>query len=365
MNKKLYALSLSSLFFSASYNILLPELPKYLIQIGGSNYLGYIILFFTISALVSRPLSGSLSDRRGGKFTILIGILVSILINFSYPYFTTVFGFLLLRFFHGFSTGFAPTGYTFFTKNNFKEQGKAISFQTAFFAAGMAIGPMLSSYITDNFGMNSLFYSGSLLGILALVFILPLKEEVPLSKPATNKAIIDFGVWRPATIMFWVYLSFGILLISSSIIALELGFKNKGIFYFCFTVSTIAIRLIVKDKFKENSLKKLFTIATTLLIIASLLFAFWSNKYGFILASLLYGAAMAIFVPGLNLWIFKKNSGEDGKAIATLYIFMELGIGLGAFLIGALIVKYQSSFSYVYACYSLMSVFLYSLFRKL
>ena len=72
-NAHLWLLSMSSLLFSASYNILLPELPVYLIGIGGESYLGFIILLFTISALLARPLSGRLSDSKGGKFTIYIG----------------------------------------------------------------------------------------------------------------------------------------------------------------------------------------------------------------------------------------------------------------------------------------------------
>ena len=99
---------MSSLLFSASYNILLPELPVYLIGIGGESYLGFIILLFTISALLARPLSGRLSDSKGGKFTIYIGLCVTLLVNLLYPWVTFISGFRLLRFLHGFSTGFAP-----------------------------------------------------------------------------------------------------------------------------------------------------------------------------------------------------------------------------------------------------------------
>ena len=363
MYKKLYALSLSSLFFSASYNILLPELPKYLINIGGKEYLGFIILLFTIAALVSRPFSGFLSDQKGGKFVIAVGVLVSLGINLLYPIFPNVFGFLLLRFVHGFSTGFAPTGYTYFAKNNFSDKGKAISIQTAFYTSGMAIGPLFSSYITENFGIEYLFYAGSALALLSMLLVLPLKEirnreKQPISTHEKSKSLIDFKIWKPAVCMFWVYLSFGILLIASPLIVEKIGFENKGAFFFFFTISTIVSRLILSNQFHQSKLPKLLQIASFLLILSSLFFGIWQEKIGFISASLLYGFAMGIFVPALNLWTINSNSGEDGKAISTLYIFMELGIGIGAFLIGALIVKYESAFKIVNISYLILSIFI-------
>lgn len=366
MNKKLYLLSFSSLLFSASYNILLPELPTYLINLGGEDYLGYIILLFTAAALISRPFSGKLSDKKGGKYAIIIGIFVSLIINILYPSCTTVLGFLMLRFLHGFSTGFAPTGYTYFAKNNFKNQGKAISIQTAFYAAGMAVGPLLSSYITDAFGINILFYTAAGLGIMAMLLLALLKETIiaPNNSVKKSRSLIDYKVWKPALSIFWVYLSFGILLIGSPLISSKIGFTNKGVFFFCFTLATIVSRIILRNKFEQSNIKALLYKATFLLFSSALCFALWHDKIGFISASLLFGFAMGIFVPALNLWALNKNSGEDGKAISTLYIFMELGIGIGAFIIGKVITKYSDSFSIIFLGYALLSLFMLKLVKN-
>tara|TARA_R110002049_G_scaffold52783_5_gene147349 strand:+ start:4713 stop:5861 length:1149 start_codon:yes stop_codon:yes gene_type:complete len=356
-NAHLWLLSMSSLLFSASYNILLPELPVYLIGIGGESYLGFIILLFTISALLARPLSGRLSDSKGGKFTIYIGLFVTLLINLLYPWVTFISGFLLLRFLHGFSTGFAPTGYTFYAKGNFKNRGKAISIQSAFYSAGMAVGPMFSSWIHTKFGMDYVFYSGAFLGLLAFLMILPLKEKTTEVVRTNEKSNlwIDIQVWRQSLVMFWVFLGFGILLVSSSLRSISLGFQNNGIFFIFFTLSTILIRLIIKNRIDVLPLKQLLIYGTILLIISSGLFSIWSHKIAFVLASIVYGAAMGIFIPSLNLWVLNDNAGADGKALSTLYIFMELGIGLGSLLIGKLIIGFQSAFMLVFLVYGIIS----------
>ena len=356
-NAHLWLLSMSSLLFSASYNILLPELPVYLIGIGGESYLGFIILLFTISALLARPLSGRLSDSKGGKFTIYIGLCVTLLINLLYPWVTFISGFLLLRFLHGFSTGFAPTGYTFYAKGNFKNRGKAISIQSAFYSAGMAVGPMFSSWIHTKFGMDYVFYSGAFLGLLAILMILPLKEKTTEVVRTNEKSNlwIDIQIWRQSLVMFWVFLGFGILLVSSSLRSISLGFQNNGIFFIFFTLSTILIRLIIKNRIDVLPLKQLLIYGTVLLIISSGLFSIWSHKIAFVLASIVYGAAMGLFIPSLNLWVLNDNAGADGKALSTLYIFMELGIGLGSLLIGKLIIGFQSAFMLVFLVYGIIS----------
>lgn len=356
-NNSLWLLSVSSLLFSASYNILLPELPVYLIGIGGESYLGFIIFLFTLSALLARPLSGRLSDSKGGKFTIYIGLSVTLLVNLLYPWVTFVSGFLILRFVHGFSTGFAPTGYTFFVKSNFKNLGKAISIQTAFYSAGMAVGPMFSSWIHSEFGMDYVFYAGAYMGLLALLLILPINEKrkQDINTIPNSKSWIDIGIWRQSLIMFWIFLGFGILLVSSSLQSISLGFQNNGIFFILFTISTILIRLIIKNKIDALPLKHLLIYGTILLIFASAAFSIWNHKISFILGSLLYGAAMGIFIPSLNLWVLSRNSGADGKALSTLYIFMEIGIGLGSLLIGKMIINFQSAFMWVFLIYGIMS----------
>ncbi|MFB0908979.1 MAG: MFS transporter, partial [Spirosomataceae bacterium] len=103
-------LCLSSFLFFASFNMLIAELPDYLTSLGGEDYKGLIISLFTVTAGLSRPFSGRLTDRIGRVPVMAFGSLVCFVCGFFYPLVTTVYPFLLLRLVHGFSTGFKPTG---------------------------------------------------------------------------------------------------------------------------------------------------------------------------------------------------------------------------------------------------------------
>jgi MFS family permease len=103
-------LCISSFLFYASFNMIIPELPGYLVRLGGADYKGLIIGLFTLTAGLSRPVSGKLADKVGRIPVMMFGAVVCFVCGFLYPVLGSVAGFLLLRFIHGLSTGFTPTG---------------------------------------------------------------------------------------------------------------------------------------------------------------------------------------------------------------------------------------------------------------
>ena len=76
---------------------MIPELPDYLTSLGGSEYKGYIIWLFTLSAAISRPFSGRLADTIGRIPVMVFGAGVCFILGFIYPAVGTIFGFLQLQ----------------------------------------------------------------------------------------------------------------------------------------------------------------------------------------------------------------------------------------------------------------------------
>ncbi|MEP3386364.1 MAG: MFS transporter, partial [Flavobacteriaceae bacterium] len=208
---KFMLICMSSLFFSASYNMLIPELPSYLSSLGGTQYIGLIIALFTLTAGISRPFSGKLTDTIGRKPVMVFGAMVCLICGCFYPIFTTLYGFLLLRLLHGFSTGFTPTAASTFVSDVVPEErlGEAMGIQGIAFGTGLALGPALGSLIKLNFSYSILFYSSSLMAFLALVLIFNLKETLPQKRSFTfqllrisKKDIIAKEALPPAIITF-------------------------------------------------------------------------------------------------------------------------------------------------------------------
>ncbi|MEY4805425.1 MAG: hypothetical protein RL331_1951 [Bacteroidota bacterium] len=110
--KDFWLLSFSMFFFMLSFNLILPEMNGFISSLGGSGVKGSIIFLFSIAAGLSRPFAGKLADLIGRKRSVFIGLAIAILASLSYAWVGALTIFFALRFAHGLSAGFAPTGAT-------------------------------------------------------------------------------------------------------------------------------------------------------------------------------------------------------------------------------------------------------------
>ncbi|MGX1928305.1 MFS transporter [Flagellimonas sp. 2504JD4-2] len=343
-NLRFGLLCLSSLLFSSSYNMLIPELPGYLSGLGGSKYIGLIIALFTLTAGFSRPFSGLLTDKIGRKPVMIFGASVCIICGFLYPVLTTVAGFLFLRLVHGFSTGFTPTAIAAYVADVVPAQrwGEAFGIQGVFFTCGLALGPAIGSTIKLHYSYDVLFHSSSAMALLSIVLIYRLRETLVNKKQfalsmlkISSRDIISLEVMTPAVITFLSYFAFGMVLTLIPDWSDYLGIRNKGSFFIVFTIASLTIRFLA-GKVSDRMGRKIVTITGLFMLCCALvLMAFYQTTNGLMVAAALYGLAAGILSPALNAWTVDLSPEDQrGKGIATMFIALEAGIGLGALLCG-------------------------------
>lgn len=345
---------LSSMLFSASYNMLIPELPTYLSSLGGADYKGFIISLFTLTAGLSRPISGQLIDTIGRKPVLIIGTFVCIICGFLYPILGTVSGFLLLRLFHGFSTGFSPTSMMTYVSDVVPNNrlGEALGWQGLFFGIGLALGPALGNFIKMYYSFDVLFYCSSLVAFISLALIMNLKETLIAKKSFTfqtlkisKHAIFAPEAIPPAVVTFLTYLAFGMILTLIPDWSEHLGIAYKGLFFIIFTISSLLIRLIAGKLSDNYGRVPLIFIGLVILLISLMIMGYFQTISGLMMASVAYGIAMGILSPALNAWtVDLSNPEHKGRAIATMFIGLEAGIGFGALLSG---IYYQNIISHI------------------
>jgi len=177
--KNFWLLCISMFFFMTGFNLIMPELNQFITKLGGEGQKGLVITLFTISAGLSRPFSGKLADTIGRKKVIYIGTICSIIVSVLYPLSTTVFFFLFLRFLHGFSAGFAPTGATALitdiTPSN--KRGTAMGIWGTFISLGIGAGQSVGSWICLKFGFNILFMSAAICSIISILLFYEVHES--------------------------------------------------------------------------------------------------------------------------------------------------------------------------------------------
>ncbi|WP_291090905.1 MFS transporter [Empedobacter sp. UBA7494] len=335
---------LSSLLFSASFNMMIPELPAYLSSMGGAEYKGFIIALFTLTAGISRPFSEKLTDKVGRVPIMAVGSIVCFVCGILYPVLTTVSGFLFLRLVHGFSTGFKPTATAAYIADIIPRErwGEALGLHGICFSIGMAIGPALGSTITLYTSINVMFFTSSFFALLSILILFNMKETLQ------NKQKFSFGLLKilkqdvfakealpAALITFLSYVAYGSILTLIPDWTEHLGFQNKGVFFMVFTISSMMVRFFAGKISDQKGRVLVIKLGLVLLIIALVLLASIDAKIGLILGGLMYGISTGILSPALNAWTIDfSKPDERGKAMATMYIAMEAGIGLGALCAG-------------------------------
>ena len=347
---------LSSFLFSASFNMLIPELPAYLTGLGGAEYKGLIIALFTLTAAISRPFSGKLTDTIGRVPVMAVGSLVCFVCGFLYPILTSISGFLFLRLIHGFSTGFKPTATAAYVADLVPagKWGEAMGVHGVCFSTGLAIGPAIGSAITNNFSINILFYCSSLFALLSIVILANMKETLANKQrfkaghlKIKKQDIIEWQVLPAALIVLWSYISYGVILTVISDWSKHLGTSNKGLFFMVFTLSSLLIRFVagkVSDRYGRTLILK---ISLALLLISLLWIALANSSL--MCASAVYGVASGMLSPSVTAWtIDLSKPGQRGKAVATMYIFMEVGIGFGALLAGSMFISDVSTIPHIF-----------------
>lgn len=356
--------------------MIIPELPSYITSLGGAEYKGLIISLFTITAMISRPFSGKIADKVGRIPVMLIGISVCVGISLLYPLLTSVSGFLLLRLVHGFSTGFSPTGATAYLSDIIPQhkRGEAMGLLgtagTVGMAAGLAIGPSIS----NDFGLDVMFYCSSFMAVLSIAFLMGIKETLPVRQKFSTQVfkihkrdLFEPKVLVPCLVMMLTTYAYGAVFTVVPDFCQYLGIENKGTPFVFLTIFSLSIRLLAGKASDKYGRRKIVILSTLIIAAAMLVLALSTTPLMLITAIAMYGLAQGMTSPTLLAWATDLSDEKHrGRGIASLYIFMELGIGVGAFISGFIYANNADNFFVTFLTCSLLAItaFVYLLFLK-
>lgn len=311
---------------------------------GGAAYKGYIIGLFTLTAGLSRPFSGRLTDTIGRVPVMAVGSLVCFVCSLLYPMLTTVAGFLLLRLFHGFSTGFKPTATAAYIADviPFNRWGEAMGIHGLCFSTGLAIGPAIGGLITAHYNINFLFYASALFALSSIIILMNLKETHPQKQrfrfsllKIKWKDVLEPLVLPAAIVTFLGYISYGAVLTLIPDWSAHLGITNKGTFYVVFTVSSLLVRLVAGRLSDSRGRIFVLRIAFVLIVIPVAILGFASSAALLLTGTFLYGIGSGLFSPASSAWTADLSDElHRGRGMATMYIALEAGIGFGAMVAG-------------------------------
>lgn len=351
-------LCVSNFLFSASFTMMIPELPGYLTHIGGQDYKGLIISLFTLMAGISRPFSGKLTDTVGRVPVMIFGSLVCVVCSFSYTLFAGVAVFLLLRFVHGFSTGFKPTATSAYGADVVHEsrRGEAIGILTMGYTVGMSLGPLIGSFLVDHYSYNGMFYASSAFALGSVAILYNIKETLPnpqkfrlhILRLKPNELFVKTAI-KPAVILLLLSFASGCTLTLSPDLSENLGLHNKGIFFAIYTTTSLLVRIFAGKSSDKYGRIPVLIISSCTLVLAMTILSFAHSQWMLFIGSAIFGLSWGMNGPTITAWtVDLAQPAMRGRAVASMYIALEAGIGIGAFVCAEIYNNLPANFLYAF-----------------
>ncbi len=347
--------------------MILPELPGYLSSLGGEEHKGLIVSFFAVTAMISRPFSGKLADTIGRVPVMVMGSVVCLICSACYPILASVSGFLVLRLIHGFSTGFTPTGQAGFISDliPMERRGEAMGLLGTAGAIGMAAGPAVGGLLANRFGLEVMFYCSSACALIAASITLSLNETLAGRQrfsihhlKISRNDLFEPRVWVPCLIMALTVYSFGAIFTVLPDFGEFVGIRNKGLLFTYFTAGSLLVRLLGGKASDIYGRQAVLRVSVVVMVVAMLVIAYAATSAQLILGVTVYGIAHGVTSPTLLAWATDLSPAKrKGRGVASLYILMEFGIGVGAFLSGLIYSNDTSRFDSTFlVCAALATV---------
>ncbi|MHA2098574.1 MAG: MFS transporter [Candidatus Kariarchaeaceae archaeon] len=197
---KLSTASFQMLFFAVfidlfGFGIIIPILPVLAVdKFGASGFeYGLILAFYSLMQFLFAPFWGSLSDRRGRRPIILIGLGGSSIGFALFAFATNLYMIYLARIVAGIFTSATLTVANAYIADTTspKERGAAYGKITAAFGLGFAIGPGVGGLLADSnlFGLSGQMITGLFSAGLALINLIGAIFTIPESLTVENLAL--------------------------------------------------------------------------------------------------------------------------------------------------------------------------------
>ncbi len=345
-------ITLGNLFIFLGFQMLLPIMPVFALELGGTEaWAGMVTGIFTLASVIMRPITGRLLDRQGRKGVYLGGLLLFFLCMVAYHWVPGIVFLLLLRFIHGFGWGASSTASSTIATDIIPKarMGEGMGYFGLTGTLAMAVGPALSLGLAGRYGYNTVFTIATASVVIALVFALLIRYQEPEGRAnpdlANKQSIFEKTALRPGVTIAFITMSYGGVVSFIALYAAQRQVENIGLF---FTVYAIAL-MISRPVFGKLSDRKGYSFAILPGMIgvsgAMLLLFFAHTLAGFVVAGFIYGLGFGALQPALQAMAVRNvPPSRRGAANATFFLGFDLGIGVGAMLWGAVaeLVGYQA-----------------------
>ena len=304
---------------------------------------------FVLGTLVARLFAGRSIEQVGRKKMLYIGFISLLITTLLYFIVNGLMFLYVIRFLHGAALGIASTATATIVANiiPIERRGEGIGYYALSTTLAAAIGPFLGMFINQHANFNMNFVLCTILIVFSFVTSLFLDvPKVELSKEQLEKMKeFKFGNFFEAKaipisiISAFIGLGYSGVLSFLTSYSIEIHLVDVASFFFVFYAAAILVSRPFTGRWFDTKGEN-FVMYPAFLLFAVGLFMISQVHQGFflLLAGVFVGFGYGTFTSSAQA-ISIKVSPKERMALAssTYFIFADVGIGIGPFLLGFLI----------------------------
>ena len=343
LNRSFALLWVGSLAFYGSFQLLITALPLYARGLGATDaQIGLILGLFAGAAMLARLPVGHVLDTRGRVPVLLFGAVVFAVSSAGYGLATGLSALLAIRLLHGvgmasFNTA-APTLAVDVAPSRLR--GTALSLNSAASLIASGIGPAAGVAISLAFGYSTLFAVSVGLAVSALALCALIREPRKAHHEATARRSLRQTFYRgvvwPGLVLLCLQLTYGALTSFIPLLAVQRGMENPGLFFTAYAAASVGAQAVA-GQVSDRLGRRAAIVPGLALVGLGLVAASALGGWYLLVAAMIYGAGFGATQPSLfALGGDLAGAAERGAAMATLGLFLELGISTGSIAAGLL-----------------------------
>ena len=318
-----------------------------------SSIAGLSASMFVIGSLLARFFSAKLMERIGKRNLLLTGALLEVITSAMYFLATNIPVLFFIRFIHGLSYGMASTSVsTIVTGQIPKERhGEGIGYFMLSITLGAAIGPFFGMFLINHGGFQYIFLMCIFTAVLCLLGSLLFRSS-PSESPVTP--VLQKNISKKSKGLEHIFekkavpislVCAGVYFCYSSIISFltpytsEIQLTTVATFFFIVYSAVILItRPFTGRLFDTKGEYSVMLPAFLSFFVGMLLLSQTHNGFSLLLSAAFLGFGIGVIQScGLALAVKKSPAERISYVNSTFYIFLDVGTGIGPFLLGFLI----------------------------
>jgi predicted MFS family arabinose efflux permease len=363
-------ISLVQFIIFIGFYTLLTTLPIYVMkELGGTEAEGgLVVTVMLIAAIIMRPISGGLIEKVGKKRTLMWSTGLYTGTMFFYFMVDSFMGLMILRFLHGLSFGVLTTVASAIAADVVpnERKGAGLGYFAMATNIAMVVGPFLGLTLIQFISFKLLFILVSFIILISVVCAIQVKvPEIvfPSSKETKKKFtinnLIEVKALPIAVISLFVGISYSSILSYVSVFAEANNLASVASYFFVvFAVVMILARPSLGQLFDVKGPKYVILPCLLIFSIGLVMLGFSSSPWMFLVAAGVIGLGSGSLLPSFQTMCIQAGGpGRSGHATATFYIFWDIGIATGSYVLGMIVARFNFQVLYI-SCAALLIIVL-------